>query len=135
MKPPIIPSLVAGVSLLLAAACSNDTPPPAPAAQPIAQPAAQPAPQPAAQPAPQKAAVAARAAPDADAGLAERVRKALENEAREMAQGIDVSAKQGVVRLYGTVASGADRGKAGKIAASVSGVSSVDNQLAVVKGS
>lgn len=134
MKPTIIRSLAACASLLLVAACSEEAPaPPAPVAQPAAQPAAKPAP-PAAQPAPQKAA-APQAAPDADADLAARVRKALEQASSEIAQGVDVTARSGAVRLFGTVASGAARGTAGKVAASVSGVTSVENNLVVVKGS
>lgn len=127
MNPSIIPGLVACTSLLSLVACSDDVPPPPPVAQPVAQPAPQPAPQP--------GAAARQTAPDADVDLAARVKKALESAATEMAQGIDVSAKQGAVALFGTVASAAERAKAGKIAASVSGVNSVENQLAVVKGS
>lgn len=134
MKPTIIRSLAACASLLLVAACSEEAPAPAPVAQPAAQPAAKPAP-PAAQPAPQKAAAAPQAAPDADADLAARVRKALEQASSEIAQGVDVTATRGAVRLFGTVASGAARGTAGKVAASVSGVTSVENNLVVVKGS
>jgi osmotically-inducible protein OsmY len=64
-----------------------------------------------------------------------RVKKALEQAPGQIAQGIDVTARRGAVSLFGTVPSGAERGTAGKIAASVSGVSSVDNKLVVVKGS
>ena len=131
MKPTIFRRLAACAVLVLLAACGEDAP--APAA--VAPPAAQPAVQPAVQPAPQKAAAAAPAAPDADAELAARVKRALEKGAGEIAQGVDVSAKRGVVNLFGTVASGAQRGAAGRVAASVSGVTSVDNRLVVVKGS
>ncbi len=131
MNPSIIPSLVACASLLSLAACSDEVPQPPPVAQPLAQPAPQAAPQ----PEPQTVAAARQSAPDADAELAARVKKALESAATEIAQGIDVSAKQGVVTLFGTVASAAERGKAEKIAVAVSGVNSVENQLAVVKGS
>jgi len=135
MKPTLIRSLAACASLLLVAACSEEAPAPAPVAQPAAQQAAQQAAQPAAQPAPQKTATAPQAAPDADVDLAARVKQALEQASSEIAQGVDVTARRGAVSLFGTVASGEARGKAGKIAASVSGVSSVENKLVVVKGS
>jgi osmotically-inducible protein OsmY len=73
--------------------------------------------------------------PNADAELAARVKKALEEASSEIAQGIDVAAANGVVRLYGTVASRAARSAAEKIAASAAPGSAVENKLIVLKGS
>jgi carbamoyl-phosphate synthase small subunit len=58
-----------------------------------------------------------------------------EESAKIQAAAIDVTAKDGRVTLWGTAASAAERNRAGQIAAKVEGVSSVDNQLKVVKGS
>ena len=137
MKPTTCRSLAACASFLLVTACSEETPAPAPVVQPAVQPAApsaaQASAQPAAQPAPQKAAITDQAA--ADAELAARVKKALESAPGQIAQGIDVTAQRGAVTLFGTVASGGQRNTAASVATSVSGVTSVDNKLVVVKGS
>jgi hypothetical protein len=135
---PTIRSLAACSALLLLAACGEDAPAPAPTAPSAGAPIPQPAPAAAAaavQRAPEKAATAPQALPDPDADLAARVKKALEQAPGQIAQGIDVTARRGAVSLFGTAASIAERSTAGKIAASVSGVSSVDNKLVVVKGS
>ncbi|OGA74424.1 MAG: hypothetical protein A3G81_14390 [Betaproteobacteria bacterium RIFCSPLOWO2_12_FULL_65_14] len=101
--------------------------------QPAVQPAAPSAAQASAQPAAQKAPTTDQAA--ADAELAARVKKALESAPGQIAQGIDVTAQRGAVTLFGTVASGGQRNTAASVATSVSGVTSVDNKLVVVKGS
>jgi hypothetical protein len=123
MKP-----LFVCMSALFVVACGNDTPPqqaaipPAPASVPAA-------------PQPQPEAVKPAPRPDPDAELAARVKKALEEASSEISQGVDVAAANGVVRLYGTVQSGAARRQAEKITAATPGVSSVENKLVVVKGS
>ena len=73
--------------------------------------------------------------PDPDKALAASVKKALDATARLNAQGVDVTASTGQVRLWGTVATAAERRLAGEVAAAVPGVSAVDNRLVVVAGS
>ncbi len=80
-----------------------------------------------------QAAVAARAAADKD--LAGRVKAALVAERSLNAHGIDVTAKDGAVTLYGTAETRLRRDMAEKIAARVDGVKSVENKLAIVAGS
>jgi osmotically-inducible protein OsmY len=79
------------------------------------------------------AAQAARAA--ADKELAGRVKSALVAERNLNAHGIDVTAKDGVVTLFGTAETRLRRDMAEKIAARVDGVKSVENKLAIVAGS
>jgi len=119
------------VALGLAAAliaCSESpkpaakAPPPAPSAPVTA------APQPPAQPEPPK--------PDPNKELAAKVKQALEApNAKLPAGGIDVTAAEGKVSLWGTVDTDQQRRRAAQIAAKVDGVKGVDNQLKVVKGS
>ena len=71
----------------------------------------------------------------ADQALAAAVKAALEASKGIDAQGIDVTAKGGVVTLWGTVAQSERRALAVKIARSVPGVKSVQNNLQVVSGS
>jgi len=73
--------------------------------------------------------------PDPNKALAQRVKRALESEAKVEAAGIDVTASAGAVTLWGTAATDAERRRAAQIAAKVEGVKSVDNRIAVVKGS
>ena len=123
------------VSALSLAACS-DAPAPKPAAKPAPPPAAE-AP-PAAAPAPiTKAPEAAKPEPRADPNkeLAERVKRALEGEAKIQAAGIDVTAADGTVTLWGTAATAAERERAARAAGKIEGVKSVANKIAVVKGS
>ncbi|HEX9674295.1 MAG TPA: BON domain-containing protein [Burkholderiales bacterium] len=80
-----------------------------------------------------QAAVAARAA--ADKALAGRVKAALVAERNLNAHGIDVTAKDGAVTLFGTAETRLRRDMAEKIAARVDGVKSVENKLAIVAGS
>lgn len=117
------------VLVLSLAACSEPTPPPKPAA-----PAPTPPPQAEAPKAPEaKAAEAPK--PDPNKELAGRVKKALEVDGKVQAAAVDVTAADGRVTLWGTAASAGERNRAGQIAAKVEGVTSVDNQLKVVKGS
>ena len=80
-----------------------------------------------------QAAVAARAA--ADKELAGRVKDALVAERGLNAHGIDVTAKDGAVTLYGTAETRLRRDMAERIATRVDGVKSVENKLAIVAGS
>ena len=109
------------------AACGDSAPPPKPAA-----------------PAPQASAPEAKAPevkapeapkPDPNKELARRVKQALEGEGKIQGAGIDVTAADGRVTLWGTTATAAERNRAAQVAAKVEGVTAVDNQLKVVKGS
>lgn len=116
-------------ALLLLVACGDDAPPPQAVLQtPPPQAVVEGRPQ-------QAAAVVPEPRPNPDVELAARVKRALEEGSAEIAQGVDVAVANGVVRLYGTVASRAARSTAEKIAASTPGVASVENKLVVVKGS
>jgi osmotically-inducible protein OsmY len=73
--------------------------------------------------------------PDPNKELAARVKRALEGEAKIQAAAIDVTAVDGKVTLWGTAATDAERNRAARVAAKIEGVTSVENKLAVVKGS
>ena len=123
------------LALLVAAGLSacGDEPKPKPVAQPV--PIAKPEPpkppvaevKPEPKPEPPK--------PDPNKELAAKVKRALEGEAKIQAAGIDVTAADGKVTLWGTAASNAERNRAGNVAKKVEGVTAVDNQLKVVRGS
>ena len=127
------------ICALSLAACGNEpAPKPAPPAAP--KPAAEAPPAPVATPAPAPAAKAPEAPkpePRADPNkeLAERVKQALEGQAKIQAAGIDVTATDGAVTLWGTAATAAERDRAARAAAKVDGVKAVQNKIAVVKGS
>ena len=122
------------VSALALAAC-GDAPAPKPAPQPAAPKPAAEAPPPAA-PAPAPVTKATEAPkPDPNKELAERVKRALEGEAKIQAAGIDVTADDGTVTLWGTAATAAERERAARAAGKIGGVKSVQNKIAVVKGS
>jgi hyperosmotically inducible protein len=122
------------VSALALAACS-DAPAPKPAAKAAPPPAAE-APPPAAAPAPAPITKAPEAPkPDPNKELAGRVKRALEGEAKIQAAGIDVTAADGTVTLWGTAATAAERERAARVAGKIDGVKSVANKIAVVKGS
>ena len=110
------------------AACSEPPPPPKPAAAPTPPPQAE---------APKAAETKAPEAPKPDPNkeLARRVKQALEGDAKVPAAGIDVTAAAGRVTLWGTAATAGERNRAGQIAGKVEGVTGVDNQIKVVKGS
>ncbi|MBW8907005.1 MAG: BON domain-containing protein [Betaproteobacteria bacterium] len=121
------------LALALAAvlvACSEPPPPPKPVAkapEPTPAPVAA-APKPEVKPEPPK--------PDPNKELAARVKQALEAPGTKLPTGaIDVTAADGKVTLWGAVASDAERRRAAQLAGKVDGVSNVDNQLKVVKGS
>jgi hypothetical protein len=125
MKKVLVALLVAGL-----AACGDDAPKPAakaPEAPPVVKPAPPPPPPPVAKVEEPK--------PDPNKELAARVKRALEGEAKIQAAGIDVTAANGKVTLWGTTTSNAERNRAGAAARKVEGVTAVDNQLKVVRGS
>jgi hypothetical protein len=119
--------------LFLGAAACGDQPAPKPAPAPAPQAVPQPI-TPAPAPAPEAKAPEAPK-PDPNQELAARVKRALEGEAKIQAAGIDVTAADGKVTLWGTAATAAERKRAESVAAKVDGVRSVDNQIKVVKGS
>ena len=121
--------LTASIAVALVA-CTEPPPPPKPAAPAPATPA----PQAEAPKAPETKAPEAPK-PDPNKELASRVKRALEGEAKIQGAGIDVTAADGKVTLWGTTATAAERNRAAQVAAKVEGVTSVDNQLKVVKGS
>lgn len=126
-----------GLTLLaLSLAACGDQPAPKAEMKPAAQPAAPvatPAPAPAVLPDTVAKTEAPKPGPDKE--LAERVKRALEKEAKIQAAGIDVTASGGTVTLWGTAASTDERTSAARAAYRVQGVTMVDNKLAVVKGS
>jgi hypothetical protein len=121
--------------LLLALAACGDRP--AVAVKPVSQPPAAAAPTAVPVPPPVAAPPAAARASETDPNkeLAGRVKHALEDEAKIQAAGIDVSASGGTVTLWGTTSSDDERIRASRAAYRVRGVTTVDNKLAVVKGS
>ena len=126
-------SLVTAALIAFAFSGCGQEPPPKPVVKAVPVPA-QPANQDAAKAeAERMAAQAARAA--ADKELAGRVKAALGAERTLNAHGIDVVASNGAVTLFGTAESRMKREIAGKVAAGVEGVKSVENKLAIVAGS
>jgi len=119
--------------ILLLAACGDSAPPPKPAGQPASPPPQVQAPAPQAKAPEVKPPEAPK--PDPNKELAQRVKQALEGDGKVQAAGIDVTAKEGRVSLWGTAATAGERNRAGQIASKVDGVASVDNQIKVVKGS
>jgi len=126
-------SLVTAALIAFAFSGCGQEPPPKPVVKAVPVPA-QPANQDAAKAeAERMAAQAARAA--ADKELAGRVKAALGAERTLNAHGIDVVASNGAVTLFGTAESRMKREIAGKVAAGVEGVKSVENKLAIIAGS
>jgi len=115
--------LFAAAAILALAACGKDEAPkpapltPTPQVIPEVKPEA-------------KAPEAPKADPNKE--LASRVKRALE--AADLI-GIDPSASSGKVTLFGTTPTDAERKRAASIATKVEGVTSVDNQIKIVKGS
>ena len=126
MKKTLIALMVLGL-----AACGDDTPKPAP--KPAAPPPQAAAPTPAPIPAPEVKPEPPK--PDPNKELAARVKRALEGEAKIQAAGIDVTASDGKVTLWGTTTTNAERRRAEAAAKKVDGVTAIDNQIKVVKGS
>jgi hypothetical protein len=133
--------LVSILAALTLAACGDqpapkaEMKPVAQAAAPVATPVATPVPVAAPAPAPVAAVKEEAPKPDPNKELAQRVKRALEAEAKIQAAGIDVTASGGTVTLWGTAASSDERTRASRAAYRVPGVTMVDNKLAVVKGS
>jgi len=126
MKQMLALALVLG----LAAACSEPPPPPPKA---VSKAVDIPKPAPKAEPAPAKPEAPK---PDPNKELAARVKQSLEAPESKLPSGaIDVTAQDGKVTLWGAVPTNAIKSRAGQIASKVDGVSSVDNQLKIVKGS
>jgi len=123
--------LLAALAVFALAACSDSTPPPvAKKAEPVT-----PAPIAKAPEAPKPEPKAEEPKPDPNKELAQKVKRALEGDAKIQAAGIDVTAKEGRVTLWGTAATAAERRRAEAAAKKVEGVSGIDNQIKVVKGS
>lgn len=72
---------------------------------------------------------------DEDSMLAEKVKSALADDPALKLLAIDAGASGGVVTLYGTANTLANRDKAARVASGVPGVKSVKNQLVIVAGS
>ena len=123
--------LLALLALAALAACGADTPPPAaktvePVAvtpTPVAKPPAPPEPK------------AEEPKPDPNKELAARVKRALMDDNKIQGAGIDVTASSGTVTLWGTAATQSERNRAAATAAKVDGVKTVENKMAIVKGS
>jgi hypothetical protein len=121
------------LSALALAACSEPPPPPAPPKPKAAAPAPI-----AASPAPEAPKAAEPPEPKADPNkaLAAKVKQALDEPDSRLPSGaIDVTAADGKVTLWGALPSERDVRRAGQVAGKVEGVTNVDNQLKVVKGS
>src|SRR3954467_4996157 len=130
----MIRTLLVTLVALSFTACSDNAPPPKP--KPAAPaPAAAPPVTAAPAPAPAPITKAPEPAPDPNKELAARVKRALEGEAKIQAAGIDVTASDGKVTLWGTAATAGERTRAARAAGKVDGVKSVENKIAVVKGS
>jgi outer membrane biosynthesis protein TonB len=122
--------LLAVLAIAALAACSDQTPPPVakkaePAPTPVAKAPEAPKPEPKAE----------EPKPDPNKELAQKVKRALEQDGKIQAQAIDVTANNGTVSLWGTAATASERTRAGATAAKVDGVKTVENKIAVVKGS
>ena len=128
-----IPSSLAAIvlaSVLLAGCRGQETPQPEKSAANPEPLAPAPAPQAAA---PEKPAAAP--AEDANRSLAARVKRALDAAPKLSAQGVEITARRGVVSLFGAVDTQDIKTRMEQVAASVDGVQSVDSQLRVVAGS
>jgi outer membrane biosynthesis protein TonB len=116
-----------GLALGFVVACSEPPPPPPkPVAKAVEIP--KPAPKPEVKPEPPK--------PDPNKELAAKVKQTLEAPDSKLPSGaIDVTAQDGKVTLWGAVPTNAIKSRAGQLASKVDGVTSVDNQLKIVRGS
>ena len=125
MKP-----ILTVLAVFALAACSEKLPP-----TPMKSEAVTPAPVAKAPEAPQPAPKAEEPKPDPNKELAARVKRALMDDSKIQGGGIDVTANNGAITLWGTAATQSERNRAGAAAAKVDGVQSVENKLAIVKGS
>jgi len=125
--------LLALFALVALAACGADAPPPVakkvepvtPTPVVVAKAPEAPKPEPKAE----------EPKPDPNKELAAKVKRALMDDSKIQGAGIDVTAANGTVTLWGTAATQSERNRAGAAAAKVDGVKTVDNKLAIVKGS
>lgn len=121
---------LAAFAVIALAACDSAEPPKPAATEPVkpmvqsAAPASAPAPTP-------------PSAPElsADERLLERVKNALRDTRKVDAQGVGVNVADGVVSLFGTAPSDAERRGIEKFVAGIDGVKSVVSKLVVVRGS
>jgi osmotically-inducible protein OsmY len=119
---------LAAFAVIALAACDSAEPPKPAAAEP-AKPMVQsavPAPTPTPPSAPE---------PSADERLLERVKNALRDTRKVDAQGVGVTVANGVVSLFGTAPSDAERRTIEKFVTGIDGVKSVVSKLVVVRGS
>jgi len=106
------------------------------AARPAAETLAQPTPPPVeAKIEPAKPVAGPTAAADEDSLLAQKVKSAFGDDPNLKLLAIDAGASGGVVTLYGTANTLANRERAARVASAVPGVKSVKNQLVIVAGS
>ena len=84
--------------------------------------------------APAVAQILAEARADPDKALADKVKQALGIDAGTPVYGVEVTAADGAVQLWGTVASSAEKSRFAVIAAGVVGVKAVENRIAVDPG-
>jgi hyperosmotically inducible periplasmic protein len=135
-KPPCL-AFFAAVALALSLGACGDKPPAPAASAKIDSAANAAAPQTQAAPQ-QKADAAAKAGADkeaADKALAAKVKAAILATPGLKNMAMDVRSSGGAVTLYGTADNDAQRRQAEKAAAGVPGVSSVKNELLLVRGS
>jgi hyperosmotically inducible periplasmic protein len=126
------PLLLAVAASLVLVACDSDEP--TKPAVVVTEPIKPPAQETAAAPPPAPAPVAApQLSPDE--ALAKRITRELRDSPAVAGQGVDATVDGGVVTLYGTVPSAADRSKVADFVAGIEGVRSVVNKLVVVAGS
>jgi hypothetical protein len=128
--------------VVLGAACGQTSAPKAglkPVSDPVLQPNLQPPRQAVVIPTPEPVAVRKVAPPaakeDPNRLLADRVKRALEDESHIHAAAIDVTAAAGTVTLWGTAATDDERARATRVAARIAGVKWVNNKLVIASGS
>ncbi len=130
-------AVMAGMLALGLAACDQSPPPAKPAGQ--ATSGAVSLPPPVIQQAEPKAEPVQKAAgllkPNENEVLASRVKAALAEDSVLKMLAIDVGSSGGVITLYGTVDTRAQREKVERVVKKVDGVVSVKNQLVIVRGS
>lgn len=121
LRQPLAVFLVA-LGLVACGESKPPAPPPAPAPAPVAKP----------EPAPPKPAAET---PDPDKTLGALVQKTVRDGLGDGGHGIDATARNGTVTLWGSVESEANRTRAEQLARGVPGVTSVINELRIVAGS
>lgn len=117
---------LAAFAVIALAACDAAEPPKPTVAEPVKPLVQSAAPAPTPPSAPE---------PSADERLLERVKNALRDTRKVDAQGVGVTVADGVVSLFGTAPSDAERRGIEKFVAGIDGVKSVVSKLVVVRGS